>query len=94
MSDTPQPPLTVTISLERLKELEAAANGKKSIEEYNAERFRILHEKDKADPSRITKRTKKHYELHKDEINARRREAYRKKKEEMAAAAQKLPEGR
>lgn len=87
MSDTPTN--TVTISLERLKELEAleaAAKIKKTIEEYDAERLKILREKDKANPSAVTKRTMKHYEVHKDEINARRRAAYKRKKEAEAAA--------
>ena len=72
MSDAAQPP-TITIPLARFKELEGLETNvvnKKTAEEYDAERFRILRERDKADPSRITKRTKKHYERHKDEINA------------------------
>lgn len=74
----------VTISVERLRALEAMAKS------YDAERFRILREKDKANPEAHAKRTQKYYEAHKDEINARRREKRRLAKE-AAAEAKKTP---
>lgn len=74
--------VTIPISrLRRLEELEAEMALLKTAAEHDADRLKILRERDKANPSAVTKRTLKHYESHKDEINAKRREAYRLKKE-------------
>ena len=74
----------VTIPESRLKELEAIEaklSKHKTAEEYDAERFKMLRERDKADPKVANKRALKYYELHKEEINAKRREQRRLAKE-------------
>lgn len=74
----------VLVPLERLRALEALEaemQSKKTAEEHDADRFKMLRERDKANPSSVTKRTMKYYETHKDEVNAKRREAYKLKKE-------------
>ena len=74
----------VLVPLERLRALEALEAeiaSRKTAEEHDADRLKRLRERDKTNPSAVTKRTMKHYETHKEEINARRREAYRLKKE-------------
>ena len=63
----------VLVSVERLRALEALEH------KSDTERLKALRERDKANPSAVTKRTKKYYETHKDDINARRREAYKLK---------------
>ena len=73
----------VLVPLERLRALEALEaelQSKKTAEEHDADRFKMLRERDKANPEQATKRALKYYEAHKDEINARRREAYKAKK--------------
>jgi len=92
MSDTPQPPLTVTISLERLKELEALESNMPDIIakakiERDKEKLAALHAARKANPAEYSKRVLEKYHKNKEEINARRREAYRLKKEAKAAEA-------
>jgi hypothetical protein len=89
---TTDPSGSVLISLERLRALEAleaAMKTKKTAEEHDADRFLMLRERDKANPAAVTKRTMKYYESHKNEINAKRREAYRIKRE---AEKTKFPE--
>jgi len=85
----------VTVSAARLRELEALEAGlseriekakQEAIASRDAERFRILHEKQKANPEPNKKRTLETYHKNKDEINAKRREAYRLKKEGQAKA--------
>lgn len=74
----------VLVPLERLRALEAIEaemQSKKTAEEHDADRFKMLRERDKADPEAVAKRALKYYELHKDEINARRREKRRLAKE-------------
>jgi len=74
----------VLVPLERLRALEALEaemHTKKTAEEHDAERFRMLRERDKADPESHVKRSLKYYEAHKEEINARRREIRRLAKE-------------
>ena len=78
----------VTISLSRLKELEAAEENMKKqkddiVKEYNKKRIEELHKKDKENPESVRRRINKYYDTHKEEIKAKRKEAYRKKKEEM-----------
>ena len=96
MSETPQPPNTVTISVERLKELEALETGfqkavEKAARELNNAKLIALREKDT--PENAKHRYKRHYELHKDEINRRRRDARAAQKAAIeAAATEKLPE--
>ena len=95
MSDTQQPSNTITVSLERFKELEALEIGfhtavEKAARELNNAKLAALREKDT--PENARKRYKRHYETHKDEINRRRREAREAQKAMAAAAAGKFPE--
>lgn len=77
---------TVTISVARLQELEAAAAAAGAVKET---RIAKLREKDTQD--KINSRVKKHYELHRDEINARRREKRRLARAAAAAAPGVVP---
>ena len=70
---------TVVISETRLRELEALEASLPDLiaqakAEAHQDRFAALRERDKANPDALTKRVLKHYNAHKDEINARRRE--------------------
>lgn len=76
----------VLVPIERLRALEALEAEiptivAKAKAEANAERFAALRARDAADPVAHTKRTMNWYEKNKEEINARRREAYKQKKE-------------
>ena len=62
---------TVTISLERLKKLEELERKAETINKYYTAN---------------SERVMKHYEKNRDEINKRRRELYKAKKEAEAAA--------
>jgi hypothetical protein len=82
----------VIVSIERLRALEALEAELPTIiakarESANAERFASLRERDASNPEEHTKRTMKWYSTNKEEINARRREAYRLKKEATKVAA-------
>lgn len=68
----------VLVPIERLRALEALES--KVIDARN-ERLIALREKEKTDPEPHKKRVLENYYKNKDEINARRREAYRLKKE-------------
>jgi hypothetical protein len=73
----------VLVPIERLRALEALETEmltKKTAEEHDADRFKMLRERDKANPELASKRALKYYEANKEEINARRREAYKAKK--------------
>lgn len=81
---------TVTISVERLKELEALEAEMPHIvarakAEANAERFASLRARDKEDPDAHKKRSAEWKKTHREEYNAKRREQYKLKK---AAAAE------
>jgi hypothetical protein len=76
---------TVTISVARLQELEAAAAAACTFKDQGLARIAKLREKDTQD--KINNRVRKHYELHRDEINARRREKRRLARAAAAAAA-------
>ncbi len=80
---------TVVVAADRLKaleELEAtmptllAKAKEEAVAEANKARLQSLHEYNKSNPEANTKRVMKHYETHKDEINAKRRAAYQAKK--------------
>lgn len=84
------PANTVTISAERLRELEALEAKlpdivAKAKAEAHAERFASLRERDAKDPEAHRKRTKQWKDAHREEYNAKRREDYKKKKEQKAA---------
>jgi len=84
----------VTVSAARLRELEALEASipdllkkkeEEAIEKSKKERLASLHEN--RDPKEHSKAQLKKYHDNKEEINARRREAYRLKKEAQAKQA-------
>jgi hypothetical protein len=69
----------VTISADRLKELEALELSipsmiDKAVLEYKKSNLKKLHDRDKANPAGINMRVKRYVERHRDEINQKRRE--------------------
>jgi hypothetical protein len=82
-SPSPSPALdetepTIFISIERLRELEAIEKRiptliEKAIQDHKKEKLKLLHERDKLDPSLVNLRVKRYAMKHKDEINAKRR---------------------
>ena len=52
----------------------------KAKADRDKERFAMLHEKEKANPEPHKKKVLENYHKNKEEINARRREAYKAKK--------------
>ena len=81
---------TVTITLERLKELEAAAAElpilKERFKKANHSDITRLNAYNKAHPEKVLERTKRYKDKDRDAYNARRRELRRLKKEAEAAA--------
>ena len=75
--------------LERLRKLEAdlPALLEKARYEGGMDRLKALHQKQKENPKQHSENMLKRYHLKKEEINARRREAYRLKKEAKLAGA-------
>lgn len=78
--------------MERLRALEALEASvpemlAKAKVDADAERIHKLHEQRKVDPAAYSKKVLEKYHKNKEEINARRREAYRAKKENAGAAA-------
>ena len=78
------PPGNVIVSNERLAELEAIEAKYKVDQGKKKERLKALEEK--RTPESHLKQVMKHYELHKDEINAKRREKRRLAREAKEAA--------
>jgi hypothetical protein len=81
----------VTISVARLRELEALEASlpeviAKAKTERDKERLLVLHEKQKSNPEPNRTRVLANYHKNKEEVNAKRREAYRLKKEAEAKA--------
>jgi hypothetical protein len=84
-------PANILISTERLAELETIEAKYKLEQEKKKERLKTLEEK--RTPESHLKQVMKHYELHKDEINAKRREKRRLAREAKEMAEnQNLPE--
>ena len=81
---TAAPPANVLVSAERLAELEAIEARYKIDQEKKKERLKALEQQQT--PDSLKKRVMKHYELHKDEINAKRREKRRLEREAKMAA--------
>lgn len=78
-------PVNVLVSAERLAELERYEQMILKKKEKDKERFKVL--KSTTDtPEKAKRRVLKHYELHKDEINAKRREKRRLEREAKEAA--------
>ncbi len=76
MSESPAAPSgNVIVSAERLAELERLAQLALKKKEKDLSKLAILKSKDT--PEKSKQRVLKHYELHKDEINAKRREKRR-----------------
>ena len=82
---------TVTISVERLKELEAAAAAlpilKEKLKKANHCDIEKLNNYNKAHPEKAAERSKRSKERNREAYLARRRELYRLKKEAAAATA-------
>ena len=75
----------VSISAERLKELEALEASipsmiEKAVLEYKKSNLKKLHERDKANPAAINMRVKRYVERHREEINKKRREKRQREK--------------
>ena len=82
----------VSVPLERLRALEALEASlpdllAKAKAEAHAERFAILRARDAADPEAHKRRTNESRAKNREELNARRREAYKAKKEAATAGA-------
>ena len=80
----------VSVPLERLRALEALEASlpdviAKAKADANAERFATLRARDAADPEAHKRRTNESRAKHSEELNARRREAYKAKKEAKSA---------
>jgi hypothetical protein len=83
---------TVTIlksELERLRKLEEdiPAIIQRAKEEQYKDALAKLHQRDKENPEIARQRAMKRYAINKEEIKAKRREAYYRKKEEAKTAA-------
>ena len=68
----------ILISIERLKKLELLEKSlpemiDQAIQQHKKEKLKMLHEKDKQNPTAVNLRVKRYNEKHKEEINARRR---------------------
>ena len=86
----------VLVPLERLRALEALEADIPSLiakakDEANAERFATLRARDAANPEAHLKRNLEWKKKHRDEINAKRREQYKLKKESTAAGGAPAP---
>jgi len=80
----------VLVPLDRLRHLEALEAGlpemlAKAKSDRDKEKLDALHAKQKADPN-YSKKVLEKYHKNKEDINARRREAYKAKKESAAGA--------
>jgi hypothetical protein len=80
----------VSISVERLKELEALEASipsmiENAVQEYKKANLKKLHERDKANPAAINMRVKRYIERHREEINKKRREKRQQQKLEKLA---------
>ena len=86
MSDTPINAGFVSISKERLEMLELLEKNlpcmiQSAIDNYKKDKLKLLHEKDKLDPTLVNERVKRYAKKHKDTINAKRREKRKEIKE-------------
>jgi hypothetical protein len=82
---------TITIPKEEYEELlklkaDLPAILEKAKEEEQKEALVRLHQRDKENPEGARKRALKRYNRNKDQINAKRREAYKAKKEALKTA--------
>ena len=78
----------VWVSVERLRALEALET---KVTEQRNQRLSILREKEKADPEPHKKKVLENYHKNKDEVNKRRREAYKQKKDAEKKLAETNP---
>ena len=84
--------LEASVPMERLRALEALEASlpellAKAKVDRDKEKLDAFHAARKANPEKFSKRALEKYHKNKEEINARRREAYRAKKENAGAAA-------
>ncbi len=79
--------------LERLQKLEAELPSiiVKAKEEESKDALNRLHQRDKENPELARQRATNRYKLKKDEINAKRREAYKQKKMGSSSPENKNP---
>lgn len=68
----------VLVPMDRLRQLEAL---EAKVTEQRNQRLASLREKEKADPEPHKKKVLENYHKNKDEVNKRRREAYKMKKD-------------
>ena len=78
----------VLVPLERLRQLEAL---EAKVTEQRNQRLASLREKEKADPEPHKKKVLENYHKNKDEVNKRRREAYKMKKDAEKKASGTAP---
>ena len=87
---TAPPPANVLVSAERLAELERYEQIVLEKRQKDLSKLAVIKSADT--PEKSKQRVMKHYELHKDEINAKRREKRRLEREaKMAAEKSKTP---
>lgn len=86
MSSTPSE-TTVTILLERLRQLEEYEAAVLADKEKTKQRFAVLQAKHKPDPAEHAKRVLERYHANREEILARRRELRKAKKAAAAATS-------
>jgi len=87
----------ISISKERLESLEKLERElpmliENAILDYKKNKLKKLHENDKNNPQSVNIRVKRYVEKHKDEINARRREKRKQKKEQLSDVATEVVE--
>lgn len=89
---------TVTISADRLRELELAEsqipNIKEKLKKANHCDVDRINAYNKAHPEKVAERQKRYREKNRDEHNAKRREQYKLKKESTTAPVVVRPPGR
>jgi hypothetical protein len=78
--------MTVSITMSRLKELEAIEQSlptliKNALDAHYKEKLKKLHEKDKQNPDAVKLRVKRYNEKHKEEIRKKAREKHQLEKE-------------
>jgi len=88
----------IEISADRLRKLEELESNvptlvAAALEEYKKNKLRLLHEKDKQDPTAMNRRVKRYTDKHRDQINAKRREKRRLEKLRAIEEEQKEKEG-
>lgn len=81
------------VELMELRKLKEDLPGilEKAKEEERKDALVRLHQRDKENPEAAKARSKKHYTLNKDAVNAKRREAYHRKKQAITPGVRPTP---